>query len=180
MTVSFIDEIMPEVGWLQKSIALLVTNTGIAVFIYGLVGGLVKMDDVGLHLLHRKNRCAQWIGPKLILLAPRIAKTLAYVGTTAMLWIGGELIVPSIATAAEFMGLQGLAGATHSVLHSMHDIPHMISSIFPTSLALVAGFFGWLSEVALFGVIGFMAGVILIVGLLSGQKAFRVFVKKDL
>jgi uncharacterized protein len=61
--------------------------------VYGLVAGIVKMDDAGLHLLQRKTHTARALGHVLLWFAPRLMKTLSVVGTAAMFLVGGGILV---------------------------------------------------------------------------------------
>ena len=75
------------------AIALLIT-----VFVYGLVAGIVKMDDAGLSLMKNSkpgiaNSIARKLGQALVFTAPKLLKTLAVVGTIAMFLVGGGIFV---------------------------------------------------------------------------------------
>jgi predicted DNA repair protein MutK len=61
--------------------------------VYGLVAGIVKMDDAGLYLLHRRTHTARAIGHSLLWFAPRLMKSLSIVGTAAMFMVGGSILV---------------------------------------------------------------------------------------
>jgi len=60
--------------------------------VYGTVAGIVKMDDLGLHLLARPGTLAQTVGNGLLLAAPRLMKVLTVVGTAAMFLVGGGIL----------------------------------------------------------------------------------------
>ncbi len=70
-----------------SSVGLLMT-----VGVYGTVAGIVKLDDLGLHLLTRRGTVAQTIGRTLVLAAPRLMKLLTVVGTAAMFLVGGGIL----------------------------------------------------------------------------------------
>ena len=79
--------------------------------VYGIVAGIVKMDDLGLHLLSRSGSVARTIGRGLLLAAPRLMKALTVIGTAAMFLVGGGILahgIPAvhhgIAHAAELAG----------------------------------------------------------------------------
>ena len=79
--------------------------------VYGIVAGIVKMDDLGLHLLSRSGSVARRIGRGLLLAAPRLMKALTVIGTAAMFLVGGGILahgIPAvhhgIAHAAELAG----------------------------------------------------------------------------
>jgi hypothetical protein len=73
----------------------------VAVFItaavYGFVGLIVKADDIGLHMAKDKHQpYMQKIGRGIVQFMPRLLKTLGYIGTAAMLWVGAEIIAHGI------------------------------------------------------------------------------------
>lgn len=73
----------------------------ITVGVYGLVAGIVKLDDAGLYLLRKSvsgtfNRLQRTIGRGLLIFAPFLMKTLSIVGTAAMFLVGGGILVHSI------------------------------------------------------------------------------------
>lgn len=79
-------------------IALLMT-----VGVYGLVAGIVKLDDVGLYISRKPGttrfaRLQRWLGGRILLAAPWLMKTLSVVGTAAMFMVGGGIIVHGVAT----------------------------------------------------------------------------------
>ena len=77
-------------------IALLIT-----VFVYGLVAGIVKLDDLGLYLSGLQSSIAKKMGQGILWLAPYLMKLLSIVGTIAMFLVGGSII------------LHGIPGAEH-------------------------------------------------------------------
>ena len=67
--------------------------------VYGLVGGIVKLDDVGLWLLQKKSSIAQAFGKLALWIMPRLMKALAFIGTLAMFLVGGSIIAHNSAAA---------------------------------------------------------------------------------
>src|SRR3546814_16926125 len=61
--------------------------------LYGVVGLIVKMDDIGLHMAQGGSRARQAIGRGLVALMPRLLAGLATLGTAAMLWVGGQIFL---------------------------------------------------------------------------------------
>ncbi|MES2934063.1 MAG: DUF808 domain-containing protein, partial [Pseudomonadota bacterium] len=74
-----------------SGIALIMT-----VGVYGLVAGIVKLDDIGLHLSEKSGKFVQNIGRALLLGAPYLMKTLSVVGTAAMFMVGGGILTHGI------------------------------------------------------------------------------------
>lgn len=81
---------------LEKSLTLTAIGVGMTVIVYGLVAGIVKVDDVGLHLQGRESPTAQKLGRFLVAAMPKFMKGLSVVGTLAMFVVGGGLLVHSI------------------------------------------------------------------------------------
>ena len=90
----------------MQAAALVIVALGITVAVYGVVGLIVKMDDVGLHLAQRENGGAKAIGRGLVHAMPRLLAALSVIGTAAMLWVGGQIIVHGFHIhPAEWFGL---------------------------------------------------------------------------
>jgi predicted DNA repair protein MutK len=77
----------------EQAIILVVVAIVITVGVYGVVGFIVKMDDIGLHMAQRSSALARSVGRGLVHAMPVLMQILSVVGTAAMLWVGGGLIV---------------------------------------------------------------------------------------
>ena len=87
-TKGFVTQVLVVSG-----IALIMT-----VGVYGLVAGIVKLDDAGLHLIQKNGesiwrRLQRWLGKRLLIFAPWLMKALAVVGTVAMFMVGGGILI---------------------------------------------------------------------------------------
>ncbi len=105
----------------MQFIVLAVVAAMITVGVYGLVAGIVKLDDGGLYLSQRDSALAQRLGNSILWLAPYLMKALAIVGTIAMFLVGGGILVhgiPPIYHAIEVFaaGFGGLPAALIPVL----------------------------------------------------------------
>ncbi|MFM1689217.1 DUF808 domain-containing protein [Aeromonas salmonicida] len=111
-------------------IALLMT-----VGVYGLVGLIVKLDDIGLHLLQKSDGSAlrRAVGQGLLVTAPRLMHLLALVGTIAMFMVGGGILVHGWPFAHHL--IEGAAGA----LATLPTVGAVLAAITPTLLNAVAG-----------------------------------------
>ncbi len=91
--------------------ALIAVSFGITIAVYGVVGFIVKMDDIGVHLAARASRFMSAFGRGLVKSMPHLLKGLSVIGTAAMLWVGGGIIVHGL----EHFGL-------NAVPHVIHDL----------------------------------------------------------
>ena len=120
--------------------------------VYGLVAGIVKMDDAGLHLSQRSNAVAQAIGRGLLATAPRMMKALSVVGTAAMFLVGGSILLH---------GLPGAHDIVHAVEHAAEAVPGIgpvLSVLAPMVVDAVAGVLAGLAVVAGVGLVGRVVG----------------------
>lgn len=79
--------------FLLRAAALAVAGLLITIGVYGVVGLIVKMDDVGLHLAGRRVAATRALGRGLVKAMPATLSSLATIGTAAMLWVGGGIII---------------------------------------------------------------------------------------
>jgi predicted DNA repair protein MutK len=85
-TASFAQQMAVRVG-----ISLAMT-----VGVFGLVGGMVKLDDAGLYLIHTSSPSAQVLGRGLLVFAPWFMKALSVLGTAALFLVGGGILLLSV------------------------------------------------------------------------------------
>lgn len=106
-----------------SGIAVLVT-----IGVYGLVGIIVKLDDMGYWLVERPGALAKAFGQGLLVVAPWLMKTLSIVGTLAMFLVGGGIVV------------HGIAPLHHAIEHFAAGQGAFIAATLPTLANLVLGF----------------------------------------
>ena len=91
--------------WLEAG-TLAFVAVAITIAVYGVVGLIVKMDDIGLHMAGKENGASQAIGRFLVQGMPKLLTALSTVGTAAMLWVGGQIVVHGFGFhPAAFFGL---------------------------------------------------------------------------
>ena len=98
----------PMSMWMTAG-ALIAVAFAITFGVYGAVALIVKLDDIGIHLAQRQNGMARMVGDGLVHFVPKMLVALSAIGTAAMLWVGGGIM------------LHGL-----EVLHFADAIPHAI------------------------------------------------------
>jgi len=134
--------------WIQ-AITLAVVGALITIAVYGAVALIVKMDDVGLHMAARgRTGAGRALGRGLVLGMPKLMAFLSVVGTAAMLWVGGNIV------------LHGLE-VTH-LWAWPYDTIHHIAVAVSGAVGTAQGFVEWLVTAALDGVFGLALGVLLI------------------
>ena len=95
---------------LQKAMVLSVVAALMTVVVYGLVAGILKLDDLGLHWLSKTGpsayqRLLRTLGANILAFAPWLMRSLAIVGTAAMFMVGGGIIAHAIAPVQKFLVL---------------------------------------------------------------------------
>ena len=106
-----------------SGIAILVT-----IGVYGRVGVIVKLDDMGYWLAEKRSTLAQWLGKGLLAVAPWLMKLLSVVGTLAMFLVGGGIVV------------HGIAPLHHAIEHWSAGLGGMLAALLPMVVNLVLGF----------------------------------------
>jgi hypothetical protein len=96
---------------------------GMTVVVYGLVGCIIKLDDVGMWFMKKKSKAAQKFGQGILFMMPYLMKTLSVVGTIAMFSVGGGIIIHGVPALS----------------HALHDYTGLLGILIATVLGLVAG-----------------------------------------
>ncbi len=140
---------IPESNFWMEAATLAVAGVGITVAVYGSVALIVKMDDVGL-AMYAGGRLSltRTLGRWLVRGMPYFMKLLTIVGTAAMLWVGGSIVIHGM----EELGFGWLG-------HHIHDIAYAAGHMVP---AAYEGFVEWTTKAALDGVFGLVLGAALI------------------
>lgn len=106
--------------------------------VYGLVAGIVKLDDAGLHLSEREGQGSwasfvRWFGRGLVAFAPWLMKALSVVGTVAMFMVGGGILVHG------FHALDGWIATVTSYVAGMAGPGPLLAAATPTLLSMLVG-----------------------------------------
>ncbi|EOY5381298.1 DUF808 domain-containing protein [Cronobacter dublinensis] len=106
--------------------------SGIAVLVtlgvYGIVGVIVKLDDMGYWLADKRSALARGVGKGLLVTAPWLMKALSVLGTIAMFLVGGGIVV------------HGVVPLHHAIEHWAQGLGGVGAAVMPTVLNLVLGF----------------------------------------
>lgn len=103
---------MASAPMMQQVVALSLIGVGITVLVYGLVAGIVKLDDLGVRLVKAGGGAAT-MGRGILVAAPWLMRTLSIVGTAAMFLVGGSIIAHGIPPLAHLVHgvVEGAGGA---------------------------------------------------------------------
>ena len=133
--------------WFEAS-TLALAGIAVTVLVYGSVALIVKMDDIGVWLAERGlTRVSRGFGRRLVKSMPILLKTLTIVGTAAMLWVGGSIILHG----TQVLGLPFL-----------YDQIHHVAVAVSSRVGEAAGFVEWSVTAFLDGVFGIVLGMLLI------------------
>jgi predicted DNA repair protein MutK len=119
--------------FLSRLLILIAVAIAITLGVYGFVGLIVKMDDIGLALSRRSSGVARTIGRGLVAAMPLLMRWLAIIGTVAMLWVGGHILL----VGADTLGWHAPYALVH---HAEEAVPNAVLAWFVnTGLSAVAG-----------------------------------------
>jgi predicted DNA repair protein MutK len=113
--------------------AMVAVAVVMTVGVYGIVAGIVKIDDAGLYLSRKSSAAARAVGKLLLAAAPRLMKSLSVIGTVAMFMVGGGII------GHAFAPLHHLA---ENAAHAVGGVPvagGLLAAVTPTLIDAVAG-----------------------------------------
>ena len=142
-----LNEVASE-GLLSRAAILVVVAIGITLLVYGVVGLIVKMDDVGLHLSERDSGTARKVGLLLVRGMPKLLALLSTVGVVAMLWVGGHIL---------------LVGTDELGWHGPYAVVHAAEEAVAHVLPAVGGVLTWLVNTLASAVIGLAVGALVVV-----------------
>jgi len=134
-------------GFLMRTAVLAAVAISITVLVYGAVALLVKGDDFGLKLSQSGHlSLTRSIGRGIVKAMPKVLIFIGIVGTAAMLWVGGDII---------------LHGAEKLGLHAPYEVIHHLPETFGLA-EVVNGFLGWLIIAFVNGLVGFFIGCVVV------------------
>lgn len=133
--------------WWERGIALALVAVVVTVVVYGTVALIVKMDDLGLRMLRESEVTnVRRLGVMLLRGMPKLLTALSIIGTVAMLWVGGGIIVHG----------------THEVgFNALYDIAHGAEYAVAGVAGALSGVAGWFTYAAISAVIGLALGAVI-------------------
>jgi predicted DNA repair protein MutK len=134
-------------AFVPRLIILIVVALLLTAAVYGVVAVIVKMDDAGLHLTQTASRVGQKVGRGLVAGMPKLLSTLSAVGTVAMLWVGGHIL---------------LVGSDHLGWHTPYDLVHYVDDRVRHSVKAFGAVLAWLVNTGASAVIGLVVGAVVV------------------
>lgn len=128
-----------------RAAILAVVAVLITVAVYGVVALIVRMDDLGLRLVERDSESSQRMGRALVTGMHKLLAVLTVVGTAAMLWVGGHILL----VGADELGWHAPYELVHDLEHVVHDVP------------AVHGILAWLINTLCSALVGLAVGTVI-------------------
>jgi hypothetical protein len=130
-----------------QSGALVAVAIGITFAVYGVVALIVKLDDIGLHMTGRRSPALQSVGSGLVHGVPYLLTGLSGLGTAAMLWVGGGIILH---------GMEELH--FEAIPHAIHDGAHSVAEGVGVMVSVVE----WLANAVAASIAGLIVGAVIV------------------
>ncbi|KZF01139.1 ABC transporter [Rhodococcus sp. EPR-157] len=148
-----LDTIASEGFW-NRLIILAVVAVVITIVVYGVVGLIVKMDDIGLRLAEKSSGIVEKFGRGLVKAMPKVMSVLSVVGTAAMLWVGGHILLVGI----DELGFHPLYELVHHGEEAVRDI------------AGIGSILAWIVNTLASALLGLIVGALVVVAQLGVTK----------
>ena len=130
-----------------RGAALALVAIAVTVVVYGAVALIVKMDDVGLHLTKKPSAALQTIGNGLLRGMPMLLVALSFIGTIAMLWVGGGIIIHG----------------THELgVDLLYDAAHGLEYAVKSAAGAASGVAGWFAYASVSALVGLLLGFVIV------------------
>ncbi|MBO6526264.1 DUF808 domain-containing protein [Erythrobacter sp.] len=141
---------------------LAIVGIAVTVVVYGSVALIVKLDDIGLHLREKSSQFAQAFGRFLVNSVPYLLTFLSFIGTIAMLWVGGGIILHGL----HELGIHGPSDWAHGLQHTVE-----------AATGGMSGILGWTTYAGLSALAGLALGFVIaillhnVLGVGTAEKA---------
>lgn len=143
-------------SFIVRAGVLAIVGIAVTFVVYGVVALIVKLDDIGLHLREKASSAAQTVGNFLVNSVPYLLTFLSFIGTIAMLWVGGGII---------------LHGTHELGLNFLYNIAHGAEYAVKSATGALSGLMGWFTYAAFSAIVGLVLGFIIATVL---HKVFKI------
>lgn len=142
---------------LRRAIILVIVAIVITAIVYGVVALIVKMDDIGLRLADGDNTSSQRLGRAMVSGMPALLELLSIVGTIAMLWVGGHILI----AGAHELGWDWPHDAVHDLAAPVVDV------------AAIGGALSWLVSTVASAIVGLAVGSVVVLAVSALRRRAR-------
>ncbi|NQZ47173.1 MAG: DUF808 domain-containing protein [Erythrobacter sp.] len=145
-------------SWWERGLALALVGFVVTIGVYGTVALIVKMDDIGLYMTKKSSAFVQSLGRFMVASVPKLLTGLSVIGTIAMLWVGGGILVHG----------------THDIgFHGLYDLVHGAEMAVAGASGALGGVAGWVTYAALSALVALIVGSVIFTVLhkFTGKKA---------
>ena len=136
--------------WMTLGV-LVVIGFGMTLLVYGAVALLVKIDDVGLAMMKNPAKRMRRLGARIVAAMPAVFRVIGIVGTVAMLWVGGHLVIANLA---------------ETFWHGPYDMLHVVTHAVEAAGPVVV----WLADTAVSAVFGLVLGLIVVAVVMGATR----------
>ena len=149
---------LPTGSFVMQAVVLALVGIGITVAVYGVVALIVKADDFGLALANNKRASVlagigRALGRALVRGMPVFLTILSAVGTAAMIWVGGGIVLHGL----EIYGPPSIGSTVHAIAETAaHSVPSAARALEWTVEAAISGILGLLIGAATIPIVGFV------------------------
>ncbi len=143
MAISLASIATPNI--LMQALVLSAIGLLVTAGVYGLVAIIVKADDFGVYLAQRRGTTTRAIGKVTVHGMPAFLRMLSFVGTVAMLWVGGGIIIHGLHS----YGIDG-----------PEQVVHVISDAARAAIPSIGGLLAWLAGVITSAAFGLAIGAV--------------------
>ncbi|HSS22958.1 MAG TPA: DUF808 domain-containing protein [Mycobacterium sp.] len=134
-------------AFVPRLVILIIVAVVLTAVVYGVVATIVRMDDVGLSLTRTESRTGQKVGRGLVAGMPKLLSALSAVGTVAMLWVGGHIL---------------LVGSDRLGWHTPNSLVHHVEDQVRHAVESVGGVLAWLVNTGVSALIGLVVGTVVV------------------
>ena len=132
--------------FVRRAITLVIVAIAITALVYGVVGFIVMMDDIGLSMSQKSSRLQQRFGAGLVAAMPKLLTTLSVVGVAAMIWVGGHIL---------------LVGFDELGFTLPYDLVHHVQ-VAAEGVGGIGGILGWIVNTIGSAILGVIVGAIIV------------------
>lgn len=146
MTIALSTIPVEDVLWM-KALILAIVAVGITIAVYGAVALIVKADDIGVSMATGRSGAVAALGRGIVKAMPGLMRALTVIGTAAMIWVGGQIIVHGLHELGWHAPYDWVRGMAESAAQALPQIP---------------GAAAWATTAVLDGIFGLVLGLLLI------------------